>query len=183
MGAAVRVPVVSIERELVVRIRGDEDWLAPIYGDFPPPEGAPAPRLTGELTLVRESPDVVSVEGRVGFAPFVDCSRCDQSIPWPLDVPVSARFTPPPSAEPPRDLRLSAADLDAYYFDAGALDLAALVNDAVQTAMPLRFVATTSDGEKCRICGIDVSSERVFGESDESEASPFAVLKGLKLPN
>jgi uncharacterized metal-binding protein YceD (DUF177 family) len=182
--SAVRVPVVSIEGEQVVRITGDEDWLAAIYADFPAPEDAAPSRLTGRLTLVRSALDVVDVTGELRFAPMVDCSRCSRSIPWSLDVPVQARFTPPPSDTPARDLRLSAADLDAYYFDEGAVDVAGLVNDAVQTSLPLRFVATTPDGKSCRICGVDVSSERVFGQGEETdEKHPFAVLKGLKLPN
>jgi uncharacterized metal-binding protein YceD (DUF177 family) len=164
-------------------LRGDEPWLDRLYADFPPPAGGEAPRLTGPLTLTAEEGGSVHVRGHLAYVPFVACSRCAVPIPWPLDLEVDARFYPEDVNPAPREKNLSAADLDAYSLQDGAVDLEEVVNDAVQTGLPSQILLTTEDGDSCRVCKADLTDDRVFGTDEKEGASPFAALKGLKLPN
>ncbi len=167
-----------------LRITGDEAWLGRIYGDFPLGKAKP-PKLTGELQVRLEAGGSVLVTGRFSFAPIVACSRCEDSISWPLDVKVETRFQPARAntSDPRRDVVLTEADLELYFIEDEAVDLEAVLNDLVHTELPTRILATTADGSACRICLQDLSDDRVYGQSKTEEASPFAALKGLKLKN
>lgn len=171
-------------------ISGSETWLARLYGDFPAPEGS-APPITGELELTRDDGGCVTVTGALNYAPFLPCSRCAKPLPWPLRMEVEARYYPEDVNPAPREKNLSKADLDAYYLIDHAVDLEELVNDAVQTALPSQILSVDGNGENCAVCQEDVSTPYVYiedetkkpGAEPDEKASPFAVLKGLKLPN
>ena len=180
-----RIHIDELRPARTLALAGDEPWLDRIYTDFPAPAGEAAPRLTGELQLRREEGGSVLVTGRIDYAPFVGCSRCDRLINWPLGLPVEARFLPETANDQPKEKNLSRADLDAYYLENYEVDVEGLLNDVIQTALPIAPVPATEDGDACRICSADLTGERVYGDGDDEEASasPFSVLKGLKLKN
>lgn len=179
-----RIPLTELYRPKTVTLKGNEEWLNRIYGDFPLGKERP---LAGELQLTIGDGNEVNVTGTLEFAPTVPCSRCETSISWPLKLDVKARFLPERGPESKRDITLTEADLDAYYIEMGAVDLEQLLTDLVQTAMPTQFVRASADGSSCLVCDDDLARDLVYGKSPrkqpEKPASPFAALKDLKLKN
>ncbi len=172
-----RIHVTDIAPEAKLAITGDEPWLKKLYEDFPVEDDGPAPKLTGSLVLRREEGGSIKVTGHLEYAPMVSCSRCTKPILWPLAVEVEERFLPAAANPMRRDMNLSSADLDAYYLEEQQVDVEGLINDLVQTELPLRLTPAEDNGS-CRVCHADVSDERVFGQG-QAEGSPFAVLKQL----
>lgn len=166
-----------------LHITGDEPWLARLYADFPVTTG-PAPKLTADLHFLAEEGDSIRATGRVRYAPMVGCSRCDHPIPRSIDAPVDVRFYPEGVNEQPREKNLSRADLDAYYIQDYSLDIEELINDTVQTALPTTILDTNESDGLCKTCQAEVAAgEAIGGQEAAKPTSPFAVLKGLKLPN
>lgn len=178
-----RLAVAEIIGTRVVEIQGREPWLDALYRDFPLPEAdGTSSLLTATLRLRVEESGSVHVTGRLSYAPVVSCSRCDKTIGWPIDCDLDVRFLPEQANDLEREKNLSAGDLDAYFLDGDEVDLEQLITDAVQTALPSRFVLADAKGENCRVCKVSITDERVYGTAEDAgSASPFAALKGLKL--
>lgn len=176
-----RIHVNDLNPEMNLAISGSEEWLSRIYADFPlSPEEGVKPRAEGNLKLILEEGGTVLVRGKVRYAPVVNCGRCEKGIPFPLDLKIDMRFFPETLQDDSPEVNLATGDLDTYYLDKGFADIEGLINDTIQTAIPNRLVLTAEDGKACQICGIDLSEDRLFG-AEAKEASPFAVLKDLKL--
>jgi len=191
-----KIKAISLIQPLKITISGDEPWLLPIYETFA--TGPTQARLSGSLEVVRESSGFVHVGGRIRVTPYVECSRCADPIPWPIDEVVDATFRPErtnhvrtehavstgnrrrgkksddfeddfeddDSTAAQRDVKLTRADLDEYTMRGGEIDLAELVNDTVQLAIPLQTVRSDPTGSACSICGIDLTSDLVYGSPD-----------------
>ena len=179
-----RLTLNEIREGTTVVIRGDEAWLEQIYSGFPLVDAdGVRPMLTAKLDLRLEAAGSVSVTGVVNYVPRVNCSRCDKVLPWPLRVEVSTRFLPEQLNETPKEKNLSRDDLEVYFLQDDAVDLELLLNDSVQTALPTAYLPVADDERSCRVCHADTAGEQVYaGTTEPEEASPFAVLKGLKLP-
>jgi uncharacterized metal-binding protein YceD (DUF177 family) len=181
-----RVHLFDLKPSKQLQILGTEPWLDKIYADFPAtePGSKERPHITGTLTLMLEESGSVLVTGHIDFAPVVSCTRCDLGIAWPLHFDLTTRFlTDPVNEDATRERLLTTAELDAYYLEADEVDLEQLINDTVQTGIPAHILATTDDGANCRVCLADLTEPQAYGERDTGEASPFAALRGLKLPN
>jgi uncharacterized metal-binding protein YceD (DUF177 family) len=175
-----RIHISELDPSLTISLTGEEDWLAPLYAAYP--LGGSGARLGAELKLALEEAGSVLVRGRVTYTPSLNCARCDKEIPFPLDLKVDARYLPEATTSQEKEINLSEADLDAYYLDNDEVDLLGLLIDTVNLAIPSRLVVTKEDDEDtCGICGLDLSSDQLYGSKPEPEASPFSVLKDLKL--
>lgn len=196
-----KLPVKEIfDTPYQIELRGDEPWLQNIYGSFAQTNGL----LTAQLSFRKDLAGFVYVSGNVAFTPYVDCSRCSESIPWPVAESVEVTYRPEGlDATPAKEVNLKKRELEQYAIANGMIDLEELVNDIVQMAIPLHTVRITDDGKSCVACGIDVTSEKVWGgnpssrtskpqpsgknnsadstNDDSKTTSPFAVLAGLKL--
>jgi uncharacterized metal-binding protein YceD (DUF177 family) len=191
-----RVHLRELTPTKTIVLKGDETWLAGLYGDFPLSNPKTAP-LTGSLTLDLEESGSVQVTGTLQFGPTVPCSRCEKTLSWPLAIEVDARYLPPTGEALPRDKTLKASEVESYYLEYQEVDLEALVNDVVQTSLPTRYVQENEDGTACLPCGADLtvdhlwSSESADGPKSSERApakaakdgapNPFEVLKDLKL--
>lgn len=178
-----RIKSSQITSKTDVQLSGQETWLESIYGDFASPESVDgAKQITGQLFLTKADNGSVDVTGHLDYTPVVSCARCDKSIPWPLSINVNATVLPDEHTPLPRDHNLSEEELDSYVMVGDEVDLEMLVNDAIQTALPSQFLAASEDGKSCKICHIDISSAKVFSAGDTENTSPFAALRGIKLP-
>ena len=180
-----RVALAELNPSLSVTIAGNEAWLDQIYSDFPLIQDE-RPRLSGALRLVKEEAGTVLVTGSFDYAPIVNCSRCDKGISWPLHVRVNQRFLPADLMVVEREMNLKEGDLEAYYVQDETVDIEGLLNDLVQTSLPMRLVYTSEDGSSCLTCKADLTDELLYGEAPklaDAVESPFAKLKDLKLKN
>ena len=167
------------DRPVNLEISGSEEWLKPVYDSFA--NGGTPGNLVASLSMTKDLAGFVQVTGNVKFTPNLDCSRCSESIPWPIDETVEAVYRPATGEDSGgREINLSKNELDHYLIENGSIDLEVLLNDVVHTAIPLQTVRTSEDGTTCTICGINVGEDRVYGEGKDEKQSPFAVLKKLK---
>jgi uncharacterized metal-binding protein YceD (DUF177 family) len=95
----------------------------------------------------------------------------------PLKTEITATFRPEYQENAPREMSLSAEDLDVYFIESGTVDLEVLVNDSLQCAIPSHIQCDHSAGRTC-----DAGDDSlVYSDSKDFQAdSPFAVLKNLK---
>ncbi len=177
-----RLKTDDLREVLTIDIRGDESWLRDIYSSFGQKEGQDQAKITGRLTVTPADYGVFYVRGQITYAPFVHCGRCEDLIPWQIDRRLDARFLTPYDDGEDEEKDLTPEDLDDYYIENKEINIEPLVNDLIQTALPSRLIQTTADGKACAICLEDVQTPLVFEQQTSEEASPFAVLKNLKLP-
>lgn len=178
-----RIKSTELSTEMRITLTGTETWLGALYADFASSEPPSTSRLlTGHLDLTKAENGSVNVKGSLSFTPIVSCARCAKDIPWPLAVPVDTVVLPEDHAPLPKDHNLREEELESYRLIGDEVDLELLVNDAVQTALPNQFVAASEDGKSCKICHLDISNPKVFSAGESEQASPFAALRGLKVP-
>ena len=140
-------------------IGGSEEWLNDLYASF------------------AHTSDVAS--GKV--TPHIDCSRCGETITWPIDESVDVVFRPFVSEpEGGKEISLTKDDVDQYIIEGGTVDIEGLINDLVQMAIPINTVMLNESEAACKICGLAVTEDKVYGEGEPEKVSPFAVLKKLK---
>ncbi len=175
----IKLNEVNLPKEL--KINGDESWLKSIYDVFPAPDGETTPALSAELTISDMNDADIYVYGTLRYEPFVTCSRCAKPINWNVEEKVSALFL-----EKREDISgkseksLDEIDDIQYLIKDNSINIERVLNDTVQTAIPNRLVRYSKDGERCDICNEDFSNEQVYGKTDKTEDSPFAVLKKLQ---
>lgn len=155
-------------------ITGNEDWLKLTYGFFCPSSSV----LTGWLEAHPLVGEQVKVVGQLSYTPVVNCSRCWDEISWPLNVSFTVHYRPKRGSKSPRTNLLSKRDLDTYYYKNDQIDLAELVNEQIQLALPEKTIPATADGSSCQYCQVDLSKTKVYGE--ERSESVFAVLAKMK---
>lgn len=156
-------------------ITGREGWLSRVYDFFCPSQNL----LTG---IIKVSPQVggeVRVAGDLRYDPVVYCSRCGDEISWPLKVTFTVYYRKRDRNGFPPMSSLSKDDLDVYYYyDDDRLDLAELVNEQVQLAIPDKTVPLSAQGNSCQHCQMDLRATKVYNGEGKAE-SPFAVLKNF----
>ena len=177
------IRVDDIQPTFSLSIRGDEPWLAPIVKSLQEEGGAASDsKITGEIQFRKDSAGFVYGKGQVKFTPTLSCSRCAMDIPWPLDATVDATWRPPFESVTPREMALSADDLDVYFMVDGKINVEELVNDVLQCALPEKVIVRKDDTDDCGVCGINLLNNLVYGKNEPLEqASPFAALKNLKM--
>jgi uncharacterized metal-binding protein YceD (DUF177 family) len=177
-----KININAINPTLVVEISGSEPWLKNIYADYFQKDEKDQALLTGKITFQAAEAGTFGVTGNLKFVPKLPCSRCEKNINWPLDITIDLRYLPELSNSLEKEKNLTQDDLESYYIEGSRIDLEVLVNDMVNDALPLRVQHTKEGDSNCLECGKDLSGEKVWSSQDE-KPSPFAMLKGLKLPN
>ena len=159
-----------------VHITDDAPWLEVIARDLCPtaPDNA---RIHGDLTLHNDTAGFIHVKGHISADATLPCDRCGKDVHIPLESDLSATFRPAFAETAPREMSLSAEDLEVYFIEEGAIDLEMLVNDSLQCALPGKVLCELSQGDSC---GMEADGP-VYQDTKEFEReSPFAVLKNLK---
>lgn len=179
-----RFKIDQLREPVRVEIKGDEPWLDFIYKSFRQKKGADASVLTGYFTVTPDQYGAFHVQGEVSYTPLVSCGRCEMLIPWEIKRRIDVRYLVPYRDEEGEsgETDLAPEDLDDYYIENDELDVEVSINDLIQTALPSRLIKLTSDGKACAVCLENVETAVVYEQKTAAETSPFAVLKGLKLP-
>lgn len=149
----------TTQASLTLVLLGNEEWLREIYQLFPPSDRV----LTGRVKVVPTPGRQVEVEGDLRYEPLVNCSRCWDEIVCPLQVKFRVYYRPQTREQLPKTLTLRKEDLDAYYYDGECIDLAELINERVQLALPENTVPVNREGSACRHCRMDLRNPLVYG--------------------
>jgi len=171
------LPLHNLRSPHVLKLLSSEEWLKPVAEDLSPSKPELA-KIEGEITLRTTSAGFVHASGLITATAMQPCSLCGDSVTLPLSAQVKATFRPPYEGDPPKDLSLMTEDLDVYFIEKGGLNLAILINDALQCALPYQVTCESSGLGPCDN-GHLASDEGETGARSGAN-SPFAVLKTIK---
>jgi uncharacterized metal-binding protein YceD (DUF177 family) len=114
--------------------------------------------------------DVVRVRGRLAAALEQSCVVTSEPVPAHIDEPFDLVFMPePPPASPDEEIELGGGDLDVVFHDGAEIDLGGAIADTLALSLD----------PYPRSAGADAAL-REAGVITEEQASPFAMLAGLK---
>lgn len=125
-------------------------------------------RLEAHVTLSRAG-EVVRVEGRLVAALEQSCVVTGDPVSAHIDEPFLVQFIPEPSADPVEEVELGAADCDTVFHDGSVIDLGMAIADTLALSVD----------PYPRSAGADAALKEA-GVLTQEQASPFAVLAGLK---
>lgn len=178
-----KVNVKTINPTLVIDIDGSEAWLKNIYRDYFSPDDSNHEKLSGSIKLqLNRDAGTFLVTGNIKFIPELPCGRCGGGINWPLNFDLNMLYHPETTNTLEIEMNLNSADLDSYYVTNKQIDLEQLLVDTINELLPYRALHESADGNSCSDASKDPAQEKVWSSQEEAP-SPFAKLKGLKLPN
>jgi uncharacterized metal-binding protein YceD (DUF177 family) len=129
--------------------------------------------LAAEAEVCRDG-DTVIAQGKLRSAVVQSCVATGEPVPEAVEEAFRIEFRPAPAAgTPDEEVELAEGELDVVFYDGAAVDLGDAVAETLLLALdpyPRSPAAETALREA------GVKSE----EEAKAEASPFAVLKGLK---
>jgi uncharacterized metal-binding protein YceD (DUF177 family) len=175
-----RLIVKSLNSPHYVQISPKDSWLRQLAKDLSPssPEEA---AISGELTLRADNAGFIHANGHITASALLPCDRCGRDVTIPLASNIQATFRPSYDGQAPREMSLSAEDLDTYFIEGGQIDLEILVNDTLQCALPGHIACPPSAENSCSSDVDEDSDEEERPSNDKTgENSPFAILKSLK---
>lgn len=126
-------------------------------------------RLEAHAKLCRTE-QIVRAEGRIVAALDQSCVVTGDPITAHIDEPFAIMFVPePPANSPDEEIELGEADCDTVFYDGAAIDLGTAIADTLALSVePFP-----------RSAGADAALKEA-GIMSEEQASPFAVLAGIK---
>lgn len=129
-------------------------------------------RLEAHVTLSRTGA-TVRAQGRLLAALQQSCVVTGDPVSGHVDAPFEILFTPEPQPTRPDDeIELGAEDCDVVFYDGAAIDLGSAIADTLALSVD----------PYPRSAGADAALKEA-GIMTEEQASPFAVLAGLKRSN
>jgi len=129
-------------------------------------------RLEAHVAIGRTG-DVVRVEGRLVAALDQSCVVTGDPVAAHVDEPFALLFTPEPKdGNPDEEIELGEGDCDVVFYEGGAIDLGGAIADTLALSLD----------PYPRSAGADAALKEA-GVLTEEQASPFAVLAGLKTRN
>jgi uncharacterized metal-binding protein YceD (DUF177 family) len=128
--------------------------------------------LAAEARLSRRG-ETVEAEGRLRASVTQSCIATDEPVGAEVDEAFRVEFRPPPEAGSEEEVELGEEELDVIFYEGGAIDLGEAVAQTLALALD---PYPRSQAAEAALEEAGVRSE----EEARAEASPFAVLKGLK---
>ena len=126
-------------------------------------------RLEAHVTLSRTG-EIVRAEGRLLAALDQSCVVTGDPIAAHVDEPFALLFTPEPaSGGPDEEIELGESDCDVVFYDGAMIDLGSAIADTLALSLD----------PYPRSAGAQAALKEA-GVLTEEQASPFAVLAGLK---
>lgn len=126
-------------------------------------------RLEAHVTLSRAG-EIVRAEGRLLASLDQRCVVTGDPVAAHVDEPFALLFIPePPGGGPDEEIELGEADCDTLFYDGAVIDLGSALADTL--ALSLDPYPRSAGAE---------AALREAGVMTQEQASPFAVLAGLK---
>ncbi len=130
--------------------------------------GGAAPEAEVELALGRDDQGRVIVSGRVGVELMLQCQRCLELMPYPLDVRFRLAVV-----ESPGEAERLPESLDPLLIDEGELRVLDVIEDELLLSLPL---VPRHASEQCLLYREDSAAP----QEAPAAAGPFSMLGALK---
>lgn len=124
--------------------------------------------------------DHIHVAGTIKGTLQVNCHRCLQPVPWPLDEKVAVFLVEEEARESSEEIELEAKDLDYEFFDGMVIDVDALVVEQLFLALPVKILCSDHCRGLCPHCGVNRNEESCDCDKKTAD-SPFAALATIKV--
>lgn len=160
-------------------------WFSHLLKDRLGEKYVKSSQAQGHLDLLRTNQNV-TCNGSVEMSLAPECSRCGQGFETQLRVPILRHMVPHKAleretvVEDEEGIELCEEDLAFSSYHNEEIDLAQLVVEEIQLALPLRFLCNEQCKGLCPRCGINLN-ESTCRCARLPEDSPFAALQGMKL--
>ena len=126
-------------------------------------------RLEAHVTIARTG-DTVRAEGRLLASLDQSCVVTGDPIAAHVDEPFAILFVPePPDLAPDEEIELGEKDCDTVFYDGAVIDLGTAIADTLALSLDPYPRSASAD-----------AALKEAGVLSEEQASPFAVLAGLK---
>lgn len=178
----IHVPSIPLEG-LTLQFDQSTGWFAGIFtqrfSDIFPKHGEAF--LQGNLQRTGQN---VTFTSRVTASITPTCSRCGVEFPIKLDFPLLrnlAPYFPNPEGNlnQEEEIELSAEDLEFSFYHGEEIDLADIIAEEIELALPMRFLCSESCKGLCPSCGVNLNLQTCQCPPIET-FSPFSVLKEMK---
>lgn len=106
------------------------------------------------IEVERKGEAAYRVAGTVRTTLELDCGRCLEPFPLPVESPFELRYVPraeAAAAEPEREI--AEDDLSTAFYADGVLDLMDLMREQFQLALPMKPLCAQSCRGLCPVCG------------------------------
>lgn len=174
-----QIPLNSIPdtgRELTLEL--GPEWFA-AWGEEDAGMEFTAAVVTGAVRLERHGRDIL-VRGHLSGHLKLTCSRCLEPFAAPVAADFDLLLVPGPEPVSAQEEELSAPELDLDFYAGEVVDLESILKEQIILMVPLKPLCAETCRGLCPLCGQNLNRESC-GCKEEKAASPFAVLKKLKI--
>jgi len=123
--------------------------------------GQDAYRVAAPVQLVldiQKDKDKLRLRGRVRATIHVECSRCLEPLPVPVDGQFDLLYLPESAAPEGPEQELADEDVDTAYYRDGIIDLAELVREQLYLALPMKPLCREDCRGLCAVCGTNLNT-------------------------
>ncbi|HXE80173.1 MAG TPA: DUF177 domain-containing protein [Vicinamibacterales bacterium] len=107
---------------------------------------------------VRKDDEKVRVAGTLQTVLELDCSRCLEAFPVPVDAVFDLLYLPSSANIGEEEQEIEEDDLDTAYYREGVIDLAELVREQLYLALPMKPLCQEACRGLCPECGTNLNS-------------------------
>ncbi len=120
----------------------------------------------------------IRLTGTVKTAVEVDCSRCLDGFPVPIESAFDVQYLPATAAPAEADREVTDQELDTSFYQDGVIDLRQLVREQILLLLPMKPLCSDSCAGLCAVCGTNLNTGSCEC-SQEWEDPRLAPLKAL----
>ncbi len=99
----------------------------------------------------------VLIEGSVKIAVSLNCSRCLNDFPYPLDISFREEYNPAKESAEDDETELTDRELDLSFYRDDEIDIAGLIKEQVQLSVPMKPLCSSGCMGICPECGKDLN--------------------------
>jgi uncharacterized protein len=123
--------------------------------------------------------DQFRLVGRVATALELQCSRCLEPFPWPIDASFDLRYQPHTLNAGEGEREVEEDDLTTAFYENDTIDLGQLMREQFYLALPMKPLCGDECRGLCPICGANLN-RATCGCAREWEDPRFGALRALK---
>ena len=116
------------------------------------------PDVAGVIIKILKIGKMVLIEGAVKISVSLNCSRCLNDFPYPLDISFREEYNPAEEREADDEKELTDRELDLSFYRNNEIDVAGLVKEQVLLSVPMKPLCSSGCIGICPECGKDLNS-------------------------
>jgi uncharacterized protein len=143
-------------------------------------KGMASTAFTAVLIFKPSGAGRLHVSGRIHAKPMLECCRCLESFPFPIDADVSVEMAPASTLESAADHELDRSELDTEFYQGEEIEPVAIIKEQLLIAVPMVPLHDVNCRGLCPLCGKDLNeSGCACKRDDQGTSGAFSVLKDL----